>query len=102
MSKKTETTFKEKVLSDLRDIGIYAVKIQQATIRNTPDILACANGMFIALELKATPFSPVEKGQIMELFFIKKAGGFVVVVYPEIWQETLKRIAELLKYKILK
>lgn len=102
MSKKAETTFKEKVLKDLRSKGIYCVKIQQVTIRNTPDVLACSNGYFIGLELKKDVYSTVEKGQLMELLEIKKAGGYANVTYPEIWKETFKSICAFLKYKTLK
>lgn len=102
MTKKAETTFKEKVLKDLRSVGIYCVKIQQVTIRNTPDILACVNGYFIGLELKKDVHSTVEKGQLMELLEIKKAGGFAVVTYPEIWKVTFKNICASLRYKTLK
>lgn len=102
MTKKPETLFKEKVLKDLRSVCIYAVKIQQVGIRNTPDVLACGNGMFIALELKKDATAPIEKGQLAELLSIKKSGGYTAVTYPEIWAITFKNICAILRYKILK
>lgn len=93
--KKPETIFKEKVLRDLRAAGAWAEKIQQVGIRGTPDILACLNGRFIALELKKDKEARIDKLQVVKLRKISKLGGISFLVSPETWQEILEKIIRL-------
>lgn len=55
MSKKEETKFRENFvvpfLEGLKKCTFFS--IQQMSISGTPDILACINGHFVALELKS-------------------------------------------------
>jgi len=80
MSKKEETIFKEKILPELRKLG-YFVKIQQASIRGTPDLIGCINGVFIALELK-TDIGKTSAIQDVNLAKILKNGGIALQVSP--------------------
>lgn len=84
--KKPETKFKEKVLPQLKKLG-YFVKIQQASIVGTPDILGTINGVFIAIELKT---NEGKASQIQELNLLKvlKAGGIALEVSPKNWAKT--------------
>jgi hypothetical protein len=56
MARKAETVFSGRVRKDLEKLEkkgvLWFVKIQQVGIRGTPDYLICANGNFVALELK--------------------------------------------------
>jgi hypothetical protein len=53
VSRQPEGLLKDRVLADLRQLPkTYARKIQQVSRRGIPDILACVNGNFVALELK--------------------------------------------------
>ena len=50
-----ESKIQSKILSYLRTVpGCWAVKVVEANRRGCPDILACANGRFIALEVKSS------------------------------------------------
>lgn len=88
-----ETRFKEKVLRDLRAIpGVWAEKIQQVSIKGTPDILACVCGIFFAIELK-TDSGKLEKLQEHKLRLIAKAGGGAMVATPSTWPDIRGAIA---------
>lgn len=91
MSKKPETLLKQRVLADLRALpNTYAVKIQQVAIRGIPDILACINGLFVALELKRSDTEELALLQVHELHKIKAAGGCGYVVTPSVWPALLE------------
>jgi hypothetical protein len=96
MAQKPETIFKERVLKDLRALpSTYAVKIQQQAIRGTPDILACVNGWFVAIELKKDDKAKTDKRQDYELKKIDEAGGMALVAHPLNWPGMLARIKRL-------
>lgn len=99
MAKKPETLFKERIRPRLKALpNSWWEKIQQVTIRGTPDILGCVSGVFVALELKMDEKAPIEPLQIHKLKRIEKAGGIALVVYPENWDEVymqLQLLAEL-------
>ena len=87
---KLETVFKEQVLEELRALPrTYVVKIQQVGINGTPDLFACINGLFVAMELKRSPNARVSKLQQYNLNKIKGAGGMALIVHPLNWEETL-------------
>lgn len=71
-------------------------KIQQVSIRGTPDRLVCIRGQFIALEEKASRAAAEEKAhkghalQKHKLAKIRAAGGEGLIVYPENWLATLE------------
>jgi hypothetical protein len=102
MAKQPETTLKEKVLADLRQLPhTYAVKIQQVAIRGTPDILACIQGYFVALELKRDGKQKPDPLQLHELGKIEKAHGITLVVCPQNWPETLKKLDYIAEHGVL-
>ena len=92
--KNPETLFKEKVMKYLKFLpNTYYWKNDQRAIRGIPDITGCINGFFFALELKRskTAHRTVSKGdklQVYTLNRITKCGGFGLITYPEIWEET--------------
>ncbi len=100
MSKKAETAFKEVFLNDLRSVpNIWAEKIQQVAKRGTPDILLCAGGHFVGIELKK---SQREKPDVLQQHKLKKiveAGGVAYVAYPENKDVVLGMIAILARRK---
>lgn len=97
--KKAETTFKEKVLADLAVLPkTWCEKIQQVALRGTPDILACINGHFVAIELKKDAKEKLDRLQLYKLQKIVEAGGTSILAYPENWKHTL----EYLQSKYLK
>jgi hypothetical protein len=97
MSKQPETIFKERVQRDLENIilsggHVWWTKIQQVSVRGTPDMLLCVNGTFWAIELKKDAKSRPSKLQSYVLGLIKRAGGHATVESPETWPNTLAAI----------
>lgn len=60
-----------------------------------PDILACVNGHFVGIEVKAPNGKP-SKLQLYNIEEIKKSGGIAMVLYPKDF-DTFKDIV----YKLL-
>lgn len=74
----------------------WVEKIQQVSIRGTPDFLMCLSGVFVAIELK-TDEGDLEPLQEFKLEKISRCGGVALVVTPSNWEETyefLHQIAE--------
>jgi hypothetical protein len=92
-----ETLFKQRVMKQLEKIpNIWVEKIQQLTNRGTPDLLICANGHFVAWELKIKG-GKVSQLQQLKINQINAAGGRAWIVTPEsfpIQLESLKILAE--------
>ena len=92
---KPETKFQNKVLSDLKKLdNLWVLKTQEKTRKGVPDLLICAKGWFIAIELKSKNKKP-EPLQEFELDCIAASGGVALVAYPENWIEIYKKIAML-------
>ena len=89
-----EKSFENKIKRYLKDKGAYRVKYFGCNYSEsgTPDILACVNGYFLAIEVKAQTGKPSEL-QLVKIAEIRKAGGFAYVVYPSGW-ERLKAIID--------
>lgn len=91
-----EATFKKRVVSRLRKFkNITVFTIQQVAIRGVPDLLACINGKFVALELKRSKTSKVSELQVYNIEKIKESGGYAKIVYPENFEETIKELEQL-------
>lgn len=78
-----EKTFENKIKKYLNSKGCYWVKYHgnAYSVAGTPDILACVNGYFIGIEVKAQNGKPSEL-QLVKIRDIREAGGFSYVVYP--------------------
>lgn len=103
MATKTETTFRKKVRKDLgsllsRGFPLWFEAIQQKAIKGTPDFLLCANGHFIALELKAAKgiVSHIQAAKLDDIGF---AGGLALVADPGNWKTVLNTILFFLEKK---
>jgi len=81
-----EKLFENKIKRYINAIGGYCVKYFGCNYSEsgTPDILACINGYFIAIEVKAQTGRPSEL-QLVKIADIRKAGGFAYVAYPSGW-----------------
>lgn len=95
-----EKNFEERIKKYFHSVGIYPAGF--ATDRMTapmvgwytkiwgggfqksgiPDILACVNGLFMAIEVKASNGTPSEL-QKLNISRINKSGGVGVFLYPE-------------------
>ena len=89
-----EKSFENKIKRYLKESGAYRVKYHgnYYSENGTPDILACVNGYFLAIEVKADNGKPTPL-QLVKIDDIRKAGGFAYVVYPSGW-ERLKDIID--------
>lgn len=68
----------------------------QFTKAGVPDILACINGYFVGIEVKAQHGKPSEL-QLYNIDKIRKAGGFAFVLYPSAFprfKEFIKNLKE--------
>lgn len=81
-----EKQFENKIKKYLKERGCYCVKYFGCnySTSGTPDILACVNGYFLAIEVKAQTGKPSEL-QLVKIADIRKAGGFAYVAYPSDW-----------------
>ena len=54
MKKKSESQIQTEIIKYLEDKGYYVIKIVRANKQGVSDIAVCADGKFIAIEVKAT------------------------------------------------
>ena len=90
----SEKNFENKIKAYLKSIGAYFIKTHGDRFSRigTPDIIACVNGHFVAVEVKATTGKPSEL-QIYNIEQINKAGGYGVILYPKDF-ENFKKVCE--------
>ena len=88
-----EKTFENKVKKFLDTQGAWYVKFfaNSFTKSGIPDILACVNGYFVGIEVKAQNGTPSEL-QLYNVKKIREAGGFAMVLYPSGFDEFKKFI----------
>lgn len=80
---KPETKFKIKFAKRLKEIPkLWFSKIQQVCIIGTPDFLICFQGIFIAVELKATEADKLRPMQEYTIGEINEAEGLCFVIHP--------------------
>lgn len=98
MAKKPETLFKERIKPRLEAIPkSWWVKTQMLSTVGIPDYIGCVNGLFVALELKASERDArrSQKGiQNYILIQINRAGGFATHMYPENADQVLNDVME--------
>lgn len=79
-----EKLFENKIKKFLEEQGAWHIKYwagSQFTKSGVPDILACINGYFVGIEVKAQNGKPSEL-QLYNIRKINEAGGFAFVLYP--------------------
>lgn len=83
-----EKNFENKIKAFLKEQGAWFIKYwagSKFTKDGIPDILACINGYFVAIEVKAQNGKPSE----LQKYHVKKineAHGFAVILYPQDWE----------------
>lgn len=83
-----EKTFENKIKKFLESEGAYFVKFfaNSYTKSGVPDILACINGYFVGVEVKAQNGKPSEL-QLYNVDKIRESGGFAMILYPSAFQK---------------
>lgn len=92
-----EKQFENKIKKFLDEIGAWHIKYwagSQFTKSGVPDILACVNGYFVAIEVKAENGRPSEL-QLHTIEKIRDAGGCAIIVYPSGFDELKEFLHEL-------
>ena len=86
MAKTPEGKVKDKVVAVLKQEGAYYFfpATHGFGRSGVPDVVACVNGHFLAIECKAGKNKPTAL-QVREIEGIRKAGGVAVVVNEENW-----------------
>ena len=79
-----EKAFENKIKAFLKSKGAYFIKTHGDRFSRVgvPDINACVNGHFVAVEGKAENGKPSER-QLYDLDEIRKAGGHSFLLYPK-------------------
>lgn len=93
-----EKNFENKVKKYLKDHECWFLKYWGGaayTKSGIPDILACCNGKFLGIEVKAKNGKPSEL-QLYNLKKIDEAGGLAILLYPDDF-ETFKTMIELIQ-----
>ena len=98
MTTAAEKTFENKVKKFLESQGAWYVKFfaNSYTKSGIPDILACINGYFVGIEVKAQNGKPSEL-QLYNVRKIREAGGFAMVLYPSGFNEFKEFVVNLNK-----
>lgn len=93
-----EKTFENKIKKYLKANDCWYVKYfaNRMTKSGIPDILACVNGFFVAIEVKASNGKPSEL-QIYNREEIRNSGGISLILYPEQFEDFKLLIDDLIK-----
>lgn len=93
-----EKIFENKIKKYIEDQGGWQVKFfaNRMTKEGIPDILACIDGYFLGLEIKAQNGKPSDL-QKYHCNKIRKAGGFAFIIYPSGFDD-LKKFIDGLKH----
>lgn len=99
----SEKRFENKIKEYLKEKGCWNVKFfaNRMTKVGVPDIIACVNGRFVGIEVKAENGRPSEL-QLWNQKEIRKSNGISVIAYPEQWDELKKLIDKLLEEPTIK
>lgn len=94
----SEKNFENKIKAYLKSIGAYFIKTHgdKYTRVGTPDIIACVNSHFVAIEVKAENgrASELQKYHVQQ---IKDAGGYACIVYPKDFENLKSDLEKILK-----
>jgi Holliday junction resolvase len=94
----TEKQFENKIKEFLKSHDIWFTKVwgggyQKAGI---PDILACVNGRFVAIEVKGSSGKPTEL-QKYNIKKINESNGVGIILYPKDFERFKLLILDLLR-----
>lgn len=93
-----EKNFENRIKKYLKSKNVWYVKFLGSgmTKRGVPDILACVNGYFVGIEVKATKGKPSDI-QLYQQQKIIDSGGVSIVLYPSGFDDFKILIEDLLE-----
>lgn len=96
MAATPEKKVKDKIVSVLKDEGVYYFfpATHGYGRSGVPDIIACVNGRFLAIECKAGG-GKLTALQVREIEHIRRCGGVAVVANEENWDMVRPLLREL-------
>lgn len=96
---ETEKSFENQIKKFLDSKNCWYVKYfaNSYTKSGIPDILACVNGLFVAIEVKA------EHGKATELQYwnrnkIRESGGIAIILYPNQFEQFKMMIEDMINH----
>ena len=100
MAKTPEGKVKDKVVDTLKSEGVYYFfpATHGYGRSGVPDIIACVNGFFLAIECKAGTNKPTAL-QVREIEAIRKAGGVAIVANEENW-DTVRALVRSMRKEV--
>jgi len=82
-----EARFRKRCMEHLRTLpNSHWFRVEQTSIRGTPDCLGLIEGRFVAIEFKSSSKAKLTALQQYHLGEVLNAGGIIAVVYPENWE----------------
>ena len=95
-----EKRFENKIKAFLKNQNCYHVKYfaNRNTRSGVPDILACINGRFVGIEVKANK-GKVSELQRWNLIHIRNSGGIGLLVFPSDWEVFIEKINEIMEVR---
>ena len=96
MAATPEKKVKDKIVTVLKDEGVYYFfpATHGYGRSGVPDIIACVNGRFLAIECKAGG-GKLTALQVREIEHIRRCGGVAVVANEENWDMVRPLLREL-------
>lgn len=93
-----EKQFENRIKKYLKEQGCWHVKYfaNRNTKSGVPDILACVNGFFVAIEVKGEKGKPSPL-QIWNRKKIQEAEGIALILYPDQYEDFKELVAMLLQ-----
>jgi len=82
---KAEKVVQKEIMNDIKAHGWYVIKVIKANENGVHDLLACINGLFVSIEVKAEcfaadPFKEASAWQKRHYKLVKEAKGISMVV----------------------
>lgn len=97
--KKLESVIQKEILAYLKSKGIYTIKTMRSNMSGVPDIICCAFGAFLAIEVKAEgKVNNTSELQKLQLKAIDNALGYTLVTDNV---DDVERILRRIGYEIL-
>lgn len=83
-----EKQFENRIKKFLTEQGCYHFKFfaNSYTKRGIPDLIACVNGYFVGIEVKAENGKPSDL-QLYNIKKIQESGGIGLVLYPKDFED---------------